>query len=132
MIHCDRAIRFWRSKTQPENSNPKKIANEKFLETKSNILGTSQTIVMTFLSMAALVPSILTKSYAKAYPDQLNAGFGRFCVYFSKITIPTVFFLTLPLLMYAFNTKVRRTVIRELKIIFRNHFGRSFLFEANI
>jgi hypothetical protein len=90
------------------------------METKSNLFGTSQTAIMLFLTLMALVPSKYVRTIAQTDPDKLNHGSGRFWMYFAKATLPVVFFIILPLLMYAFNKKVRRNLLRELKEVFRN------------
>lgn len=126
LIHRDQV------RVHPGVINPLRNPNEKFLETKSNILGMSQTIIMIFLSILALVPSVFVKSFAKTDPDKLNQPFGRFCVFLSKTTIPVVFFLILPLLMYAFNKKVRMKILRELKEIFRYMFNNFYVIKLNI
>ena len=90
-------------------------SNEKFEETKSNILGTSQTVLMIFLAVLAIIPAAKSKAFLKVNADDINHGYVRKLYYAGKITMPTFTFLLFPLLMLAFNHKVRRSLIRELR-----------------
>ncbi len=86
---------------------------------------------MIFLSVAALVPSAYVRSLAQADPEKLNQTFGRVNFYFSKTTIPVVFFIIMPLLVYAFNSKIRRNLIRELNEIFKHYFPDVFNYDVS-
>ena len=89
--------------------------NEKFEETKSNILGTSQTVLMILLAVLALLPVSRSKAMIKRNIEDINHGYLRKLYYTGKISMPTFTFLLFPLLMLAFNHKVRRSLIRELR-----------------
>lgn len=89
--------------------------NEKFEETKSNILGTGQTVLMILLAVLAVLPAAKSKVLIKMNADDINHGHVRKLYYLSKISMPTFTFLLFPLLMLAFNHKVRRSLIRELR-----------------
>ena len=89
--------------------------NEKFEETKSNILGTSQTVLMLALAVVAVAPISIGKTLIKKNIEEINFGKGRTLMYLGKISMPTFTFLLFPLLMLAFNRKVRKSLWRELK-----------------
>jgi len=114
-IHLKFTIKLTGFRVQLESTTTPKMANDKFLETDSNIFGSLQTFIMISFCIAAFVPHFMNKSLAKLDPDKLNQGVGRLGVYFSKTVIPIVFFIVLPLLLFAFNGKARKTIIRELR-----------------
>jgi hypothetical protein len=95
--------------------NQAKNRIEKFLETKSSILGTSQFIAMIFVGIAAVLPVNISKEIAKKNIQEINHGNGRRWAYLAKLTMPIFFFLIFPLLLIGFNAKVRKCLIKELK-----------------
>jgi hypothetical protein len=101
-----------------EGSNATSVTkgqNEKFEETKSNILGTSQTVLMLVFGMIAMIPVAIARIRAKQNIEHINGGNLRILFYISKISMPTFYFLLFPLLMLAFNYRIRKYLIKELK-----------------
>jgi hypothetical protein len=103
------------------------IQNEKFLETKSNMLGTIQTFSMIILSILSLIPIVVGKSLAKKNIELINSGYLRTMVYVGKISLPVFLFLIFPLLIVAFNPKVRNSLIRELKVSHTSRWIMTFI-----
>jgi len=88
--------------------------NEKFEETKSNILGTSQTVLMIVLGMIAMLPVLIGKINTKQNIDDINSGNLRTLIYLGKISMPIFYFLVFPLLVLAFNSRMRKYLLKEL------------------
>jgi hypothetical protein len=65
--------------------------------------------------MVAVIPFQIGKAMMVKNTDEVNHGYARKLKYLGYISMPTVTFLLFPLLMLAFNHKVRRSFIRELK-----------------
>ena len=80
-----------------------------------SILGTSQTIAMIVMGVAAVTPVSITKTIAKGNIDDINAGSGRTMAYAAKLTMPVFFFAIFPLLMIGFNSKVRKSLWKEFQ-----------------
>lgn len=117
---CAKVCRSLRKKTSSEETDSAiqqlpSFHNEKFEETKSNILGTSQTVLMLVLAIVAVAPISIGKALIKKNINDINSGKGRALMYLGKISMPTFTFLLFPLLMLAFNHKVRKSLWRELK-----------------
>jgi len=89
--------------------------NEKFEETKSNILGTSQTVIMIVFGIIAMIPVSVGRIRGQQKIEDINSGNLRALIYLGKISMPTFYFLIFPLLMLAFNLRVRKYLLKELK-----------------
>ncbi len=92
-----------------------KFKNEKFEETKSNILGTSQTVSMIIFAVIAVIPVSVGKTRTKLNIEDINRGNLRLLIYLGKISMPTFYFLLFPLLMLAFNQRVKKSLLKEVK-----------------
>ena len=112
---CRKALkRICRSEPLPCTTSEPKI-NDKFEETKSNILGTSQTVLMIVLAIIAILPVTRAKVLMKKNIADINHCYLRNLCYLAKISMPTFTFLIFPLLMLTFNHRVRKSLIKELK-----------------
>ena len=89
--------------------------NEKFMETKTSILGTGQTLIFMIFAFFGLLPIALSKSMAKKNIEEINGGTLRTMVYISKVSMPALFFILFPLLTIAFHSNVRKSLLRELR-----------------
>ena len=58
------------------------IQNEKFSETNSCMLGTSQTFFMIILAILSMIPIAIGKSLAKKSIEDINSGYLRTMIYF--------------------------------------------------
>ena len=104
-------------------NNPKGIVtaitswrhSEKFDETKSTILGATQSFVLISLSLLSIIPLTIVRSIAKKNIDDINHGYLRNLVYASKMLMPTFTFLLFPIIMISFNQRIKKSLIKEVK-----------------
>ena len=88
---------------------------EKFCETKSKILGNGLSLIFLLLCLAALIPLYLARLRAKKDISEVNHGWTRALVYFERMTLPLMSTIICPLLIIQFNSKIKKSIIKELK-----------------
>lgn len=103
------------AKSDIEMEPPATFKNEKFEETKSNILGTSQTVSMIIIAVIGVLPVSVVKTQMKKNVEAINFGTLRTLTYVGKMSMPLFYFFFFPLLMLVFNGKVRKSIFREFK-----------------
>jgi hypothetical protein len=89
-----------------------------FLKTKNALIGASGSFAAILLILILLVPSHISKSFAKNNADDINYGQGRVWTYVSRITLPILSYCVLPFVVITVNRKMRKTLVREIKAKF--------------
>ena len=95
------------------------IKNNKFEETKSVIIGSSETLIAIVLIILLLTPAAISKSILRTDPDKINTGSGRLWSYTSRISIPILSFCLGPIITIVSNSKMRKTLKREMQELFK-------------
>jgi len=85
-----------------------------FLKTKNALIGASGSFAAIVLILILLVPSHISKSFAKNNADDINYGQGRVWTYVSRITLPILSYCVLPFVVITVNRKMRKTLVREI------------------
>ncbi len=85
-----------------------------FLKTKNALIGASGSFTAVLLILILLVPSHISKSFAKNNADDINYGQGRVWTYVSRITLPILSYCVLPFVVITVNRKMRKTLAREI------------------
>jgi hypothetical protein len=120
--HKDSLIICWKAVTRTNlnttsNLNINKTQgykNNKFEETKNVIIGSSGTLFSIVLIFLLLSPAVVAKSFVKDDPNKINSGSGRLWSYTSRISIPILSYCLLPIIIIVSNSKMRKTLKREI------------------
>ena len=88
---------------------------DQFKETNSKILGNKLSLFSVLFCFASLVPVILAKLIAKRDINEVNSGWTRALVYIGKMTLPLISSIICPLLVIHCNSKMKKSIIKELK-----------------
>jgi hypothetical protein len=83
-------------------------------KTKTNIIGASGTLVTVLLIFLLLVPSMILRNIGVSNIESINHGTGRLQMYLSRVTLPLLFYCVLPLVVIAGNSKMRKSIRREI------------------
>ena len=90
-------------------------SEEKFQESRSQIVGSGQTVVCLILSLIVMYPVYFAKEGIKNDIDSINYGYARISVYIVKMLIPTFSFIIFPILILRNNEKMQKSVVKDLK-----------------
>ncbi len=110
--HCFVSIRK-NNETVGQHLQQEKLEN--FQKSKNSIIGAGGTLVSIVLIILLLIPSFVSKSYAKTNPDFLNHGNGKYWTYLSWITLPIFSFCQLPGVIILNNSKMRKCLFKQMK-----------------
>ena len=95
------------------------MKNNKFEETKNVIIGSSGALITTLLIILLLTPTLISKSIVRNDPNNINSGSGRLWSYASRISIPILGYCVMPIIIIAYNSKMRKTLRREIQGLFK-------------
>ena len=90
-------------------------SEEKFKESKSQIVGRGQTVICLILSLIVVFPVYFAKEGIKNEIESINSGYVRISVYIAKMIIPTLSFIIFPILILRNNEKMQKSVVKDLK-----------------
>ena len=99
--------------TVTENLQPT-LSEEKFRETKNQILGAGQIFLFTLLSFAVLGLNNYCRDILSENIASVNAGCNRTLLYLNKMALPTFMFILVPALILIRNDKIKRFVLKEM------------------
>jgi len=105
----------------PNHDNPSTIEVgtlqkfEQFKKTKNALIGASGSLVVIVLILLLLLPSVISKSFAKSNVEGITHGRGQMWTLVSRITFPILSYCVLPMVVIAGNTKMRETLLRQIK-----------------
>jgi hypothetical protein len=97
----------------PKPSEHEKMEN--FQKSKNSIIGAGGTFISILLIIILLVPSFVSKSYARKNIDDMNYGTGKFWTYLSWITVPIFSYCQLPTVILLNNSKMRKYLFKKMK-----------------
>ena len=104
-------ISIGKSPNQVSN-NTSNNSNE---DTKNVILGASGTLALIVLIVLIYIPASISRYIAHIDPDRINHGSGRLWNYASRFSIPILHYCILPIITIGSNSKMRKTLKREMK-----------------
>ena len=84
-------------------------------DTKNVILGASGTLAIIVLIILLNTPASRARYIAHIDPDAINHGTGRLWNYASRFSLPILNYCLLPIIILGSNSKMRKTLKRELK-----------------
>ena len=90
-------------------------SEEKFQESRSQIVGSGQTVICLILSLIVMYPVYSAKEGIKNDIESINSGYVRISVYIVKMLIPTFSFIIFPILILRNNEKMQKSVVKDLK-----------------
>ena len=90
-------------------------SEEKFQESKSQIVGSGQTVICLILSLIVVIPVYFAQQGIKNEIERINSGYMRTSVYLVKMIIPTFSFIIFPILILSNNEKMQKSVVKDLK-----------------
>ena len=90
-------------------------SEEKFQESKSQIVGSGQTVICLILSLIVVIPVYFAQQGIKNEIERINSGYMRTSVYIVKMIIPTFSFIIFPILILSNNEKMQKSVVKDLK-----------------
>lgn len=88
-------------------------------KTNTNIIGATGSLVAVMLTIILLMPSVISKSYARDNIESINYGHGRALMYLSKTCIPLLLDSVLPSVLILGSQKMRDSIWKELKSKFQ-------------
>ena len=103
---------------EPNIGSVKMQKYDQFKKTKNAIIGARGSFAAISLMLILLVPSHISKSFAKTNAENINYGQGRVWTYVSRICLPIVSYCILPLVVITANKKMRKIIAREVKAKF--------------
>jgi hypothetical protein len=118
-------IKFWKKFTHtgshimmgcPPVEESAEINNSKnAIEIKNVIREATPSLAVIALFFVLFVPSGMARLVLMDKSEEINIGKGRMWMYISKITVPILSYCILPAVIIGNNSKMRSTLIRELK-----------------
>jgi hypothetical protein len=111
--------KFW-TKTQKTILKEEIFAkeNEKFEETRGGLIGNGGFFLAVIIAFFLLSPHAGVKEILKTNAANLNHSFGKFMVYFGRITLLILLYYLIPLVIIFTHKKMRATLIRKLSSYF--------------
>jgi hypothetical protein len=108
---------IWNRIKQTRKSTNQNVNNEEYKseDTKNVILGASGTLAIIVLIILLSTPAIKVRNIAKIDPASLNYGSGRLWNYISRFSLPFLNYCLLPIIIIGSNSKMRKTLKREIK-----------------
>jgi hypothetical protein len=91
------------------------LSEEKFQESKSQIVGTGQTLLLLCLTLSILTSTQIMKTIVKKNIGSINTGPIRTWAYIGRMTLPTFVFIVGPVAILWHNDKMRNSIIRDFK-----------------
>jgi len=82
---------------------------------KNVILGASGTLAIIAVIILLNAPATKVRSIAKIDPGMMNHGSGRLWNYASRFSLPILNYFLLPIIIIGSNSKMRKTLKREIK-----------------
>ncbi len=98
-----------------KNNGNETAANDPIFESKNLIFGTGQTLVIILISIAFFVPIAIVRRIAREDLKEINTKNGKLWIYIGRVTVPTCYQLVFPLFLMINNSKMRRSLWRDLK-----------------
>ena len=84
-------------------------------DTKNVILGVGGALILIVLIILIYIPASISRYIAHIDPDRINYGTGRLWKYASRFSIPILHYCIFPIIILSTNSKMRKTLKREMK-----------------
>ncbi len=101
------------NQTASLDSRHEKFSN--FQTSNNSIIGAGGTLVSILLIVILLIPSFVSKSYARNDPLDINEGHGKYWTYLSWISMPLFSYCQLPTVILFNNSKMRKYLFKKMK-----------------